>query len=311
MINPYESCSYLSIAYRNRQSYFRRKVNVALPVLEVGPGHIPTFSKRAGTPVEYVDVLSAPEMVAKYTELGIDCSAIEDIDHVWSGERLTDLVPLRGHFGSIFASHVVEHIPDLIAFFQQCETLLRADGDLVLAVPDARRSFDFFRPISTTGQFLESHLKHATRHPLAAVFDFHANFASYGGRHTWFKEDHVDMKMECVNTVQTAYAGMQAASASTGYADVHGWVFTPSSFLLLLQDARALGLVGLQVMDFAEGDAHEFYAVLKKASTTLPGTEEWNSLSRDVLLVRIAQEVAQRFVKPVASSASLLTPTEN
>lgn len=293
MINDFLP-KYARIAYSDRMDFFYNLARKGLAILEVGPGHAPVFSRKKGYSTDYVDALSKEGLVAKYTSLNIDTSFIEHIDYVWSGQRLDHLIPHANHYFTIFASHVIEHIPDLISFLNSCENLLRIDGELALAVPDARRSFDFFRPVSSTGQILDAFHNRSTRHSTAAVFDFDANFCSYHGNSTWFDRDVTDNSFCTVNALVSAYASYLNALKTTEYVDIHGWVYTPSSFLLILNDLATLGLTKLQVVNFAVGDAHEFYVILRKREGAQRVPSAFNNLNRDVLLRAVVSEVSMR-----------------
>lgn len=115
--------------------------------LEIGPSHNPVAPRRLGFRVRTVDHLDRPGLVAKYTGHGVDTDAIEEVDHVWRGEPLSELVGAPGGFDWIIASHVIEHVPDLVGFLRECERLLNAGGTLSLAIPDKRYCFDHLRPI--------------------------------------------------------------------------------------------------------------------------------------------------------------------
>ncbi len=62
----------------------------------------------------------------------VNLENIEEVDFVWLGELLHELVGCQQSYDWIIASHVIEHSPDLIIFLVECESLLKPDG--VLAV---------------------------------------------------------------------------------------------------------------------------------------------------------------------------------
>ena len=81
------------------------------------------------------------------------------MDFVWTSGPMADAVPsdLHGTFGAFIASHVIEHTTDFIGFLDAAATLLAPDGVVILAVPDKRYCFDYFRPLTTTGKVLDAH----------------------------------------------------------------------------------------------------------------------------------------------------------
>lgn len=116
--------------------------------LEIGPSHNPVAPKREGFNVSIIDHLSKSELIKKYQNSGVNLAAIEEVDYIWRGERYADLVGQRECYDWVIASHVIEHSPDLIGFLQSCAEVLKPEGVLSLAVPDARFCFDQFRPIT-------------------------------------------------------------------------------------------------------------------------------------------------------------------
>ena len=78
----------------------------------------------------------------------VDVSAVEEVDYISDGRPMTEVIGARHRFDWIVASHVIEHVPDLLAFLIDCEALLKPGGSLVLALPDKRCFFDALRPVS-------------------------------------------------------------------------------------------------------------------------------------------------------------------
>ena len=67
--------------------------------LEIGPSHRPVAAKRDGFNVRILDHLDAPGLRAKYADHGVDIAAIEEVDYVWRGETLEELVVYRQEYG--------------------------------------------------------------------------------------------------------------------------------------------------------------------------------------------------------------------
>src|SRR5690606_33473322 len=110
--------------------------------LEIGPSHNPVAPKREGFRVEVVDHADRATLVGKYRGHGVDVDLIEDVDFVWSGESYAELTGKSSHYDWIIASHVIEHVPDLVGFVKACAEVLHDGGVLALAVPDKRFCFD-------------------------------------------------------------------------------------------------------------------------------------------------------------------------
>lgn len=234
--------------------------------LEIGPSYNPIAPKRAGYQVQVLDHLSAEELRQKYASHvmthGVNLDNIEEVDFVWRGEPLAELVGERGCFDWIIASHVIEHIPDPISFFQQCELLLRPQGRLSLIVPDKRYCFDVLNPLTDTGDWLDAYVERRTHPTPGQVFTHFANSCRKGGAVAWGAGAGGDL--ELIHTFDQARAQFEQlmSGAAQDYVDVHCWRFTPASFARLLSDVRALGLVRLEPVLSFPTEGCEFYVTL-------------------------------------------------
>lgn len=233
------------------------------PLIEIGPSFNPVASKAEGWQVTIVDHANQAELVTKYAGGAVDTDRIEPVDVVWAGGPLHEAVPViqHGSYAALIACHVVEHLPDLIGFLRSAQRLLSPDhGALLLAVPDKRLCFDFFRPPSTTGQFVAAHRAGQARHTPRAMFDHVAYSATDGGRAGWGQQHLMELRLE--HTLEQAAEQMDRAEAGDGYTDCHGWQFTPASFELLVLEFGALGLTDWRVEWLEPRPAVEFLARL-------------------------------------------------
>ena len=246
----------------NRIAMLRSLVNVDGFGLEIGPSHAPVFPKREGFNVETVDYTDAISLREKYAPLGIDISAIEDVDYISDGRALHDVVTREHAYDYVFSSHAIEHVTDFVGYIRSCERLLKPGGIIAFAVPDKRYTFDALQAISTTGQVLEAHARNQSRHSPATVFDFIANSTQLGGRDVWTKLDTGAITL--VNDLSAAKAVFDdAMTIDARYHDVHGWIFTPNSFRLIIRDLRELGLIQVEETHMSEAGALEFYVALQ------------------------------------------------
>ena len=223
--------------------------------------------KSAGFEVEIFDYLDADGLRAKYANAGVDVSAVEEVDHIGDGRPMTEVIGVRNHYDWIVASHVIEHVPDLLSFLADCEALLKPGGSLVLAVPDKRCCFDILRPISTVGQVLQAHLDGRKRPPPGIIFDDVAYARKKNGHIGWRLHDH--SQLEEVRPAEDAWSMFEQARGSDAYVDMHCWVFVPSSFRLIVSALASFGLIGLRELNFQVNDG-EFFVVL---STRAPLTK--------------------------------------
>ena len=151
--------------------------------LEIGPSHNPIASKRDGYNVHILDYLSRDALRKKYADhaqYGVNIDLIEEVDFVWNGEPLTELIGHTRYYDWIIASHVIEHIPDPITFFQQSEQLLKSDGKLSLVIPDKRYCFDHLSKISSTGELLDAFHEQRKKPSPGQIFDHFSNSCKRG-----------------------------------------------------------------------------------------------------------------------------------
>ena len=236
--------------------------------LEIGPSYNPILPKHRGYRVETIDHCDAATLREKYaTQPGVDIARIEEVDHIWRGEPLATLVG-PGRFDVVVASHVIEHTPDMLGFLKECERALKPSGRLVLAVPDRRRCFDFFRPASTTGAVLQAHHEKRTRHTPGAAFDFIANFCTFDGRQGTGTAAADSFTLS--NPVTSAGSAFEWYATHDEYGDCHAWVFTPASFRLIASDLAAIGALALREEAFWETPIFEFVTILSRAAAGCP-----------------------------------------
>lgn len=253
--------------------------------LEIGPSFSPIAAKSAGFDVEVIDHATAGELREKYRgHPNVDVSRIEDVDHVWRGEPLDELLGV-GRYDWIIASHVIEHIPDLVSFFQQCSRVLKPGGALSLVVPDKRYCFDYFRWPSTTGDVLQAFADARRRHPAGVVFDHVAQIVKRGGDVSWNAQASGDFRF--MHELGEAKAAFERARDNDEYVDVHCWRFTPASFRLVLTELRLLELVALDEACAFPTEGCEFFLTLR------PTSERPASVDRMRLYHQVARELLE------------------
>lgn len=225
--------------------------------LEIGPSHRPIAPKKDGYNVKIVDHMDRDGLRQKYRNHGIDIDAIEDVDFVWSGQKLSELITEK--FDWIIASHVIEHTPDLVGFLSECELLLNDVGVLSLAVPDKRYCFDHFRELTSLARVIDSIGNKI--HTKGSVAEYYLKVVKKNGHIAWDRD--MDGLFENVHCVGDAIEGMKKVSNGE-YIDVHSWVFTPDSFRDIIADLKNLGFINLIEEEFFDTVGHEFFVSLKK-----------------------------------------------
>jgi len=212
-------------------------------VVEVGASYAPLAAKRDGWRTTVVDHDTAEALRRKYDGAAVDRDRIEEVDAVWrDGPLHAALPPERlGTYGALIASHVLEHIPDPVAFLLSADRLLAPGGVVVVAVPDKRFCFDAHRAPSTAGAMLQAHLEGRTRHTPGTLFDEVALSVTRDGRPGW-PHRYAGGPPRLFHPEGLARQVFDAARRpDAAYADCHAWQFTPASLELLLLDLRLAG----------------------------------------------------------------------
>jgi SAM-dependent methyltransferase len=260
-------------------------------ILEIGAGYCPVAPKSAGWHSHVVDHAARDELRAKYARAGVDTDLIEDVDTIWRGGPLHEAVPanLLGQFDLIVASHVLEHIPDLLGFFQSASRLVAPGGSLSVALPDRRYCFDCFRPWTTTGAVLEAHHPSMSRHSLKTAFDHMAYSATMEGQLAWgpraiSKPAFMDPFAAAVDAV-----ALFGGHPDGHYQDYHAWQFTPASFRLTMLELAGTGVSDWRVDTLDGPENFEFFAVLRRGGTKPSNAATFQAQRQELLFAQLVE----------------------
>jgi predicted SAM-dependent methyltransferase len=220
--------------------------------LEIGPLCSPIVTKKESNGhVWYVDHVSTEELKVKYqNEPSVSLEKIVDVDFVWGKNSLSELT--NGNlYDYVIASHVIEHVPDMLGWLIEISEVLKDNGILSLVIPDKRYSFDYIRELSTPGMLLEAYLRHQRQPGPREIFDFLSSASTVDVASSW--NETID-KSSLVHYYDLQYAfDIAKDSFNNGhYQDVHVNTFTPESFLNLLETFVKLNLFDFKVIDFYE-----------------------------------------------------------
>ena len=229
--------------------------------------------------VRYVDVFDAERIRAHYAEdPGVIPELVPEIDY-WliDDDGLTRTLSEAARPGApydwVIASHVIEHVPDLIGWLREIASITKDGGALVLAVPDRRYSFDRHRPPTTTGQALEAHEGAHSRPSIRAVYDFCRSAVAVDTVALW-----EGVRPPGREAAMFDDAGIRASLdrvRAGEYVDCHVWTFTARGFVQQLAELREFGLCDWYVerLDVPKNSV-EFHAILRK----LPSGHESDSV---------------------------------
>jgi SAM-dependent methyltransferase len=241
--------------------------------LELGPLAKPIVRRDMGD-IRYLDHVDTDALRARYsTHDGFDVDAIVPIDYVSTNGSIHDAVTADVPFDYVIASHVIEHVPDLVGWLRDIRSVLSDDGVLSLAIPDHRRCFDALRSPTVTADIVHAHLTRPVIPTPRQVFDHYSSAVAWHGFISW-EEEPPFAELVPVHSEGEALANAEAAVANAEYQDVHCWVFTPSSFRRLFAALQRLQLVPFTLEHCSDTVAGEFFATLRAATpaTTTPRT---------------------------------------
>jgi SAM-dependent methyltransferase len=273
------------------------RIDKSMKILEIGPSYSPIVPKSEGWNAWSVDHTDQEGLRAKYhCDPTVDVSRIGPVDFVWESGDLDVAIPVEHHstFDACIASHVIEHMPNPIGFYQSLEKLIRPTGVIALAIPDKRFCFDYFRPLSITSDFVLAHSFDRRRHSKKTAFDSTAYTVSSDNTGAWGQ--HPVGELRFYGTLSEAYRLLATTdeTESAPYADYHAWCYSPFSFKLVMLELNVFELVNWVIdVDFP-ADGCEFIVVLKKGRMAFPSDSALQE-ARKTLLQGILADVAAQY----------------
>jgi hypothetical protein len=162
---------------------------------------------------------------------------------------------------------------------------LKVEGVVSLIIPDKRYCFDYFCPITTTGELIDAYIQKRKRPSAGKVFDHFSSAALRNKKIAW--DVNEVGSLDLVHKFNEAAQAMNQAMESDSYIDVHSWRFTPKSFNHLIKDLVELGLISLDIVASFQTEGCEFYISLAPLKT--PKKSNWEYSRLDSLLDRIKE----------------------
>jgi SAM-dependent methyltransferase len=248
--------------FKRRKKHALQLVRPAAGIgLELGPLTSPLVSKSEGN-IAYLDHLSTEGLKNKYADDTLMLEDIVEVDYVLK-DSLKQTV--NKQFDYVVASHVIEHIPEMVSWLKDVASVLKPNGILSLVIPDKRYTFDVMRHTSTPGEVIGAYLENITRSPSTAIYDHYAEARQANAAQLW--NGIADYSKLPTYHNQKEALNMCKASLQGNYVDCHRYIFTPYSFFKILRSLINHGLItNYEVSyfhDTFENDL-EFYVSLRK-----------------------------------------------
>jgi len=247
---------------------------------EIGPLNTPVTSKRKCN-ILYVDHLDTDGLRKKYQTV----QGIVEVDRPMVNGSLKETLIGDAPLDYLVASQVFEHVPNPIRWLQEVAAVLRTGGLLAISLPDRRMTFDFLREETQAADIVAAYLENATVPNIRCVYDHHS-LASFVNMH-WmtsdsvFPEDVISGRGAIKPKITTDQHLSLVHKAREGeYLDVHAWVFTPPSFLLVMAQLAGDGFLPFRLRQFyptnpqsPDRGRESFSLVLERVASDVPTAE--------------------------------------
>jgi SAM-dependent methyltransferase len=248
--------------------------------LEIGALCRPMIRREDGESVIYVDHADTPALRKKYANDSgtVTVDHIVDVDAVWGENSLQDATGGRLVDYAV-ASHVVEHVPDLITWLNEIASVLRPTGELRLIVPDKRFLFDMFRRETSLADVLLSYINKARVPQPHSMLDFALGVVHARRAEIW--RDEIPAVPERYYDWQGAVGLARDIIANSTYHDIHCWAFTPKSFAEIFRDMTGTGLIDFACEGFldTQDEDLEFYVSMRRSSDRQYIRSSWERMA--------------------------------
>lgn len=258
--------------------------------LEVGALDHPTLMPGEGD-IEYLDYTTTEALrKAHANNPFVKVDQIVQVKHVWGEEDLSVSVG-KEVYDYVIASHVIEHVPDVITWLREISSILKKEGVFTLIVPDKRFIFDAKRNLTTTGDLLEAFYNRQRKPTIKNIFDYISRHVHVNVEDLWAGRANAE-DYKNVHTPTEAMEFCNRLIQKNEYVDAHCWVFTPISLITILQELVELKLLEFEVASFFPSATNEidFFISLRKLTDSPERTKIQQDSIRQAMKVAIAAE---------------------
>jgi hypothetical protein len=282
---------------------------VNLKGIEYGPLHTPILTKDYSQ-IDYVDFASQDYLRAKYKDdPNVNVEDIPQIDIVLSDRPITDMVP-TGKYDFVIASHVLEHVPNFIGWLRDCDTILTIHGQIALALPDRRFTFDYLRMPTKISDVLAAFVQNSRRPSSIQILDFliYSKPIEVGMAWNYYLGNN-QPPMPDPKDISGAMAVALDSLENGTYHDVHCWVFSDVEFCKLMLNLCQEGFISFGCDTFfpTPVGGFEFYCTLKKMKTSY-AIDSWKKqlIALDSGISKRVKIHNWQFTRPILSLLSTL-----
>jgi len=227
-------------------------------ILEISPFNNPLM---LGKNVKYAEILTKDKLIQRAIELKLEVNKIPNIDYIISSHSLESITE---KFNIIFASHVIEHQPDLITHLNEVSSKLIDGGIYALILPNAKYCFDANLPLSKISDVINAFFDKRKLHTVGSVIEHRALTTHNDPYRHWTEKKSILYNTIEVDKVSSALEEFK--NSSNQYIDVHAFQFDPLSFSDILNALIKLKLINFSTVE-VNGPVYksfDFTLMLKK-----------------------------------------------
>jgi SAM-dependent methyltransferase len=262
--------------------------------LEFGALNKPIVDPSRGD-VRFIDFTDTANLREQHRAVPERLNALVEVTYIWSGSgSLANVIGTGELFDWAIASHVIEHVPNMLGWLRGIAEVLRPGAVFNLAIPDCRFTFDVDCPRSTIGEVVEADLLSYRYPSIRQAFDycFHAKAIEPGA--IWQSETDVKSLPAFAGegARRLAYGHARNILSREEYIDSHCWIVTPLSYVSILEGLSMIGIMPPLIptwFNSTEIGGFEFFSSFRRADATI----EPDILKREQLtaLSRIRSEI--------------------
>lgn len=234
--------------------------------------------------VFYVDHAETAVLRSKYQgDPYVNVDELVQVHGVWGEASLAQAAARVAPVDFVIASHVVEHVPDLIAWLQELASVLKPRGEVRMAIPDRRYTLDVLRAETRASDVLASHMAGARRPQAREILDYMTHMVDVDTWKIWDGTQNA-ASLTRQSSIEGAMAVVRDAADNGTYHDVHCWVFTPLSFAVLMHDLASAAYQPFKCVGYfpTEHNTNEFFVTLQLCADAAEAAISWKRLQQTI-----------------------------
>ena len=238
--------------------------------LEIAPYFHP-ITDRSMHDVFYVDCIDNDEIQRKAADNpGSAGRNVPPIDAVWvPGRRLAQCIAGR-RFDYAIASHVLEHVPNPLGWLEEILECVEVGGRVAILLPHKSASMDYYRPLTSFAQVVGWSIEKPSRPTATQVMDFLSQSFHDDGTLSFAGGLPPFEQARRLYSDQQAIDFARFVHSTDKYLDVHCTVWTPDSFVEVVNRVRGVGLLNVTIdgpyTGFTGSPPGEFLVYLEKTA---------------------------------------------